>query len=85
MPAFVTEDEDGDCNRHDELLEEEEADLWNRLVILLEDRVFVIEFFGLFCRDADDREIVDCGELLLLLALINDFDGVDCTDELMAA
>lgn len=65
-----------------EMLEEEEADLCNKLVILLVDLVLLIEFFGLFCRDDDDNEIVDCGELF---ELINDFDGVECTDELMAA
>lgn len=102
--------------------EEEEADLCNKLVILLEERVLQIEFFGEFCREFDvdeASEMVDCGELLLLiitppttlpppwpwpptptatpvpaqllmpllllLLAINDFDGVECTDELMAA
>lgn len=107
--------------------EEEEADLCNKLVILLEERVLLIEFFGEFCREFDldeASEMVDCGELLALiitppttlpppwpwpptptltlaalllttqpeplplptpLLAINDFDGVECTDELMAA
>ena len=77
-----------------ELLEEEEADLCNKLVILLEERVLLIEFLGLFCREEDDSEIVDWGELLLvpvpepeppLLPPINDLEGVEWTDELMAA
>lgn len=72
------EDDDGGVD----ILEEEEADLCNKLVILLVDLVLLIEFFGLFCRDDDDNEIVDCGELF---ELINDLDGVECTDELMAA
>lgn len=69
----------------DDVLEEEEADLCKRLVILLDERVFDIEFFGLFCLDDDEfNEIVDCGELFVTPA-INDFEGVECTDELMAA
>jgi len=50
--------------------EEEEADLCNKLVILLEERVLLIEFFGEFWREFDVDEvsdIVDCGELLLLI------------------
>lgn len=50
--------------------EEEEADLCNKLVILLEERVLHIEFFGEFCREFDvdeASEMVDCGELLLLI------------------
>lgn len=66
-------------------MEEEEADLCKRLVILLDERVFDIEFFGLFCLDDEEfNEIVDWGELLETPP-INDFDGVECTDELMAA
>lgn len=45
--------------------EEEEADLCKRLVILLEERVLLIEFFGEFWREFDEDEasdIVDCGE-----------------------
>ena len=66
------------------LAEEEEADLCNKLVILLEERVLLIEFLGLFCREVDDNDdIVDCGEFEF--APIKDLDGVECTDELMAA
>lgn len=52
--------------------EEEEADLCNKLVILLEERVLLIEFFGEFCREFDVDEasdMVDCGELLALIIM----------------
>lgn len=45
--------------------EEEEADLCKRLVILLEERVLLIEFLGEFWREFEDEEasdIVDWGE-----------------------
>lgn len=68
-----------------DVLEEEEADLCKRLVMLLDERVLLIEFLGLFWRDEEEfNEIVDWGELFDAPPM-NDLEGVECTDELMAA